>query len=81
MRDDQLLARIVVVPGTMGGKPVIRGSRLAVDFVLNLMAHGATEQEILDEYAGLTTEDIRACFLFATKSIGSAAFMPLAAEN
>jgi uncharacterized protein (DUF433 family) len=51
----------------MLGKPVIRGTRLTVEFILGLLAHGATEQEILDEYNGLTQADFQACSLFATK--------------
>lgn len=56
-------------PTVMVGKPVIRGTRLTVDFILNLFAHGATTKEILEEYNGLTTDDIQACFLFATKTM------------
>ena len=81
MKDDQLLDRIVLNPKIMVGKPVIRGTRLTVDFILNLLAHGATEKEILDEYKGLTQDDIRACFLFATKTLKEAEFMPLEAES
>ena len=81
MKDRELLERIVLNPKVMAGKPVIRGTRLAVDFILNLMAHGTTEDEILDEYKGLTSDDIRACFLFATKSLENTEFMPLVAEN
>ena len=80
MRDQQLLERIILDPKVMVGKPVIRGTRLAVDFILNLLAHGATEKEILEEYKGLAEEDIRACFLFATKALKDTDFMPLAAE-
>lgn len=80
MKDEQLLKRIVLNPKVMAGKPVIRGTRLTVDFILNLLAHGATESEILNEYKGLTLEDIQACFLFATKSLENTEFMPLATE-
>ncbi|MEA1927340.1 MAG: DUF433 domain-containing protein [Candidatus Auribacterota bacterium] len=80
MNDEQLLTRIVLNPKVMFGKPVIRGTRLTVDFILNLLAHGASETEILNEYEGLTYEDIQACFLFATKSLKDTAFMPLSAE-
>ncbi len=80
MKDEQLLERIVLDPKVMVGKPVIKGTRLTVDFILNLLAHGATEKEILDEYKGLTIENIQACFLFATKSIENTEFMPLMAE-
>jgi uncharacterized protein (DUF433 family) len=81
MKDEQLLERIVLNPKVMAGKPVIQGTRLTVDFILGLLAHGATENEILDEYKGLTREDIRACFLFATKSLENTEFMPLMAET
>jgi len=80
MKEEQLLERIVLNPKVMVGKPVIRGTRLTVDFILNLLAHGATESEILNEYKGLTIEDIPACFLFATKSLKNTEFMPLMAE-
>lgn len=66
MKEQQLLARITLNPNVMVGKPVIKGTRLTVEFILNLLAHGATVAEILEEYNGLTGEDIRACLLFAT---------------
>ncbi len=81
MNDEQLLERITLNPKIMTGKPVIKGTRLTVEYILNLMAHGATEEEILNEYEGLTKEDLQACFLFATKSLGSTAFMPLTVET
>jgi uncharacterized protein (DUF433 family) len=77
MSDQELLERITLNPKVMAGKPVIRGTRLTVEYVLNLLAHGATTDEILSEYEGLTPEDIRACFLFAVKSLGDTDFMPL----
>lgn len=79
MNDQDLLARVTLHPDVMVGKPVIRGTRLTIEYILNLLAHGATTDEILDEYAGLMPEDIRACFLFATRSLASNAFVPLAA--
>jgi uncharacterized protein (DUF433 family) len=80
MQDQQLLDRISLNPKVMTGKPVIKGTRLTVEYILNLLAHGATTRDILDEYQGLTQEDIQACLLFATRSLESTAFMPLAAE-
>ena len=80
MKEQQLLARITLNPKVMVGKPVIKGTRLTVEFILNLLAHGATTVEILEEYKGLTVEDIQACLLFATKSLESTAFMPLKME-
>lgn len=78
---EPLLDRITLNPHVMVGKPVIRGTRLTFEYILNLLAHGASIQEILDEYDGLTIEDIQACFLFATKSLASSEFMPLSVET
>ncbi len=64
----------------MVGKPVIKGTRLTVEYVLNLLAHGATTAEIIEEYEGLTPEDVQACMLFAVKSLGDTDFMPLTTE-
>ncbi len=80
MENKKLFERIVLNPKIMVGKPVIRRTRLTVDFILNLLAHGTTEDEILNEYKGLTIEDIRACFLFATKSLENTDFMPMMEE-
>jgi uncharacterized protein (DUF433 family) len=81
MKDQELLERITVNPKVMVGKPVIKGTRLTVEYVLNLLAHGATVTEIINEYKGLTQEDIQACILFATKSLENTTFMPLSVEN
>ena len=81
MKDQELLERIMVNPKVMVGKPVIRGTRLTVEYILNLLAHGATVTEIISEYKGLTQEDIQACILFATKSLENTTFMPLAVEQ
>lgn len=80
MQDQQLLDRISLSPKVMTGKPVIKGTRLTVEYILNLLAHGATTRDILEEYQGITQEDIQACLLFATRSLESTACMPLAAE-
>ena len=77
MQDEQLLQRIDQSPRVMAGKPVIRGTRLTVEHIVNLLAHGASEQEILDEYDGLTPEDIQACLLFAAQCLQSTFAMPL----
>ena len=65
----------------MVGKPVIQGTRLTVEYILNLLAHGATSAEILAEYDGLTQEDIQACLLFAARALENTSFMPLVAEG
>jgi uncharacterized protein (DUF433 family) len=78
MRDEQLLNRIILDPKVLVGKPVIKGTRLSVEYILNLLAHGTTAEEITQEYEGLTREDIQACLLFATRSLENTSFMPLA---
>jgi uncharacterized protein (DUF433 family) len=81
MKDQDLLERITLNPKVLAGKPIIKGTRLSVEYILNLLAHGATTQEILEEYQGLKSEDIQACFLFATRSLGDTEFMPLTVET
>lgn len=81
MEDQDLLERITLNLKVMVGKPVIKGTRLTVEFVLNLLAHGATAAEIIEEYNGLTPEDIQACLLFAGQSLSRTEFMPLLTET
>lgn len=66
MTDQELRERIVIDPKVMVGQPCIRGTRLPVRLVLNLLAHGAAYEAIIAEYPRLTTDDIRACLLYAT---------------
>ena len=66
----ELLARITTNPGILGGKPIIRGHRLAVEHVLGLLAAGDTPETILEGYAWLEPEDIRACLLYARRVVG-----------
>jgi uncharacterized protein (DUF433 family) len=81
MTDEQLLVRISLDPDVMVGKPVIKGTRLTVEYIVNLLAHGANVDEILGEYKDLTRDDVRACLLFAAKSLQDSAFMPLTLET
>jgi uncharacterized protein (DUF433 family) len=57
--------RIVIDPNILTGKPVIKGTRLAVEFIIELMAQGRGEKEILENYPGLQHEDIQACLRYA----------------
>jgi uncharacterized protein (DUF433 family) len=77
MVQNQLLERITLNPKIMVGKPIIRGTRLTVQYILNLLAHGASIDEILQEYKGLTKEDILACLLYASETLEDTTFMPL----
>jgi uncharacterized protein (DUF433 family) len=68
-RYDELLPwpeRIVLDPEVLAGKPVIRDTRLAVEFILELLAAGQSESQILANYPGLTREDILACLSYAS---------------
>ena len=69
MKDEQLLKRITMDQKVMVGKPVIQGTRLTVEYIIKLLAHGETTDGILKEYSGLTKEDIQACLLFASRSL------------
>jgi uncharacterized protein (DUF433 family) len=80
MKTRQLMERIETNPKVMTGKPVIKGTRLTVEYILNLLGQGTTREEILEEYKGLKQEDIQACLLFAAKSLESTTFMPLPSE-
>jgi uncharacterized protein (DUF433 family) len=80
MNDQDLLKRISVDPKVMMGKPVIKGTRLTVEFILGLLAHGSNVADILEEYGGLRIEDVQACLLFAGESLSRTEFMPLVVE-
>lgn len=57
--------RITANPQILGGKPIIRGTRLSVEFILDLFASGMTESEILEDYSHITAADIQACLRYA----------------
>lgn len=66
---DELLKRITVNPEIFGGKPIIRGRRLAVEHVLGMLAAGDTHDDLLRAYPWLERDDIRACLLFAARAV------------
>lgn len=59
---------ITIEPNKRGGKPCVRGLRITVEEVLEYLASGMTEEEILDDFPDLTREDLKACIAFATDS-------------
>ncbi len=69
--------RIVVDPGILLGKPVIRGTRLAVEFIIDLLAQGWSQEEILRNYPGLTYEDIQACLAYVSTVLHAEKVYPL----
>ena len=81
MNDHRLLERITLNPKVMVGKPVIKETRITVEHILNLMAHGEAIESIVEDYDGLEAQDVYACLLFATKSLGDITFMPLTVQT
>ncbi|MDP9193547.1 MAG: DUF433 domain-containing protein [Acidobacteriota bacterium] len=67
MTHDQLLQRISIDPMICGGKPCIRGHRIWVSLIVDLLATGSTVDEILADYPQLTADDIRACLAYASE--------------
>jgi uncharacterized protein (DUF433 family) len=72
-------ARIILDPAVLAGKPIVRGTRLSVEFVIGLMADGWTEADILRNYPALAREDIVACLAYARDALRSEKTFPSAA--
>jgi uncharacterized protein (DUF433 family) len=68
---------ITVDPGVLVGKPVIKGTRIAVEFIVNLLSQGWTETEILENYPGLTHDNILACLKYAGEILQAEKVYPL----
>jgi uncharacterized protein (DUF433 family) len=66
---EDLSSRIVIDPEVLSGKPVIKGTRIPVYLIIELLANGITEKEILRQYPTLKKEDINATSLYASKII------------
>jgi uncharacterized protein (DUF433 family) len=77
MDEQKLLERITVNPKIFGGKPVIRGRRLAVEHVLGMLAAGDAPETILQGYPWLEKEDIQACLVYAHRLVGHERVEPL----
>lgn len=77
MDERALLERITVDPRIFGGKPIVRGRRLAVEHVLGMLAAGDTAQSLLDGYPWLEPEDIQACLTYARRLVGHERIEPL----
>lgn len=69
--------RIAVDPDVLTGKPVVKGTRLAVEFIVGLMAQGWSEAEVLRNYPGLSHEDVLACFAYAEERLAGERVYPL----
>ena len=68
--------RIEIRPEVVAGKPVIKGTRLAVEFIVELLGEGWTEQQIVGQYPGLTADDVRACLRYASHVLSSEKVYP-----
>lgn len=77
MNESELLARITINPKIFGGKPIIRGRRLAVEHVLSMLAAGDTVETLLEGYPWLEREDIQACLLYAHQLVSHERVEPL----
>ena len=69
MKDEELLKRITFNTSIFGGKPIIRGLRIAVEHILGMLAAGSTVEELLEGYPFLEKEDIQACLVYAHRLV------------
>ena len=69
--------RIVIDPGILVGKPVVKGTRLAVEFIVDLMAQGWSDEDILNNYPGLSQEDLQACLAYVSAMLHAEKVYPL----
>jgi uncharacterized protein (DUF433 family) len=81
MDEQALLKRITVNPKIFGGKPIIRGRRLAAEHVLGMLAAGDTADIILQGYPWLESEDIQACLVYARRVVGHERIEPLPLQS
>ncbi len=77
----KLLTRFTVDPKIFGGKPIIRGRRLAVEHVVSMLAAGDTSETILEGYPWLQPEDIQACLAYAKRVVGHERIEPLECQT
>ena len=69
--------RITTDPKVLVGKPVIKGSRIAVELVIDLLSKGWSQEQIIDSYPNITIDDIRACLAYASEVLHSERIYPL----
>ena len=79
--ENELLARITTDTQIFGGKPIIRGHRLAVEHVLGMLAAGDTPETILRGYSWLEPDDVRACLVYARRLVGHERVEPALTER
>ena len=72
-----MIKQITANPNILGGKPIVRGTRISVEFILDLLASGVSEKEILEDYPHLTKKDIQACLRYAARSCKNEIYVEL----
>ncbi len=72
-----MIERITANPQILGGKPIVQGTRLSVEFILELLASNVPEEEILEDYPHLTRDDIHACLKYAARSCKNEIYVKL----
>ncbi len=77
--DSSLINRITIDPKILVGKPVIRGTRISVEFIVDLLAAGWTHEQILTSYPHLSEQDVRACLAYAAELLHEMEIRPLTA--
>lgn len=77
MDEPNLLGRITYNPEIFGGKPIVRGKRVAVEHVLGMLAAGHTYESMVEDFPWLEVEDVQACLLYAARMVGRERFEPV----
>jgi uncharacterized protein (DUF433 family) len=72
-----MIDRITADPKILGGKPIIRGTRISVEYILELLASDVSENEILEDYPHLTKDDLQACLKYAARSCKNEIYVEL----
>ncbi len=72
-----MIEQITANHNILGGKPIVRGTRISVEFILDLLASEVSEEEILEDYHQLTKEDIHACLRYAARSCKNEIYVEL----
>ena len=81
MDQQKLLARITIDPRIFGGKPIVRGRRLAVEHILGMLAAGDTPELIVEAYPWLEPQDIQACLVYARRVVGNERVEPFMVDS
>lgn len=79
--ETELLKRITINPAIFGGKPIVRGQRIAVEHVLSMLAAGDTVDSLLEAYDWLERDDVLACLAYASKMVAGEDIEPVRASD